>query len=305
MSECPYHCSGGFVLMETLGTKVPCPHCNGLERYVMATSPENPDNIYDTLMIPVQYRHLAANSAVEQIALLRGVNSNAGAALELANFMEAVSNNLDIGKVFRLTACLTVEDIPYFDMNVFVYSMQIKALQKGVGTMPYITADTLNLLKRGIDILSRTVQPAEPGDVKTGFNGRTVPLYQRMLRTYSFDYFDYCTSPLVFIDMGGSSNFAALEAMCALLSERSKLGLATYVTNDRGRQLSFLQMHNMLDVGMSRLDRLTPFTYTVKNKDNPMGRIISGIETQVKDSENPYGVKEPGMSVLSQSSSDE
>ena len=305
MAECPYHCTNGKVLLEALGTKVPCPHCNGVERYVAATSPENPDNVYNTLHIPIQYRHLTGNSAAAMISALRGVKDSGCDALEVANFMETVSNNLDMGKVFRMSTCLHISGSGYFDLNVFVYSMQLKALKNGVGTMPYITANTLDMLIKGGSLMNKPVMPAENSE-EMGITGRTVPLLTRLLRLTDFDYYDYITAPLVFIELGTATTIEGNAALAELLSERSKLGLATYVISCKSMHNTRIPFaYNLIGQDMSRLDRMVIVEYVRERPRQMLMRTFEGFDVQRKDSESNYGIKEPGMSAREQSSLDE
>ena len=291
--RCPYNCTNGQVLMEALGQKVPCPHCNGIERYVEMTNCENPDNVYNVLRIPLQYRSLTANSTDAVISNLRQITTDGADLKEVIDVLEKMSSSLDSRKVYRLSSYISVpQHLASVDMNMFVYAMQMKAMSKGIGTMPYITANMLYLLLQGKDIAPDEVgEPLQ--DTYTGVNGRNTSLYTRLRYATNFDYWDYITAPLIFIEASAGVSADGWVAIADLLSERARLSLPTYVIGYWNSSVkssgSFVYTNDM-----SRLDKLTVFEFNLTKSKKLMPRSISEVLNKNTDDLNEFGVKLTG-----------
>lgn len=294
MAECPYRCQNGFVFLESLGEKVPCPHCNGPERFVEMTRKDNPNNIFNVLRIPLQYRNLTASSdafVIDAVSKAEAEGVNGGVADLLTN----ISNSIDKYKIYRISSMIHVNPSLAakfgIDMNKFVYSMQMKALTKGIGVMPYISCRTLYLL-----LLNQNSElDIDPEvDVMSGATGRNTTLSTRLNNVCGFDYNDYINAPLVFIEAPCGTEERGWIAIIDLLSERSKLSLPTYV-------ISYWDAYTTKKFGAlfvytrdtSRLDKLTPFE-VVKAKENVPRKAtptLREVTSEMPDNLNPYGVK--------------
>lgn len=294
MSECPYRCNEGYVLIESMGQRVPCPHCNGIERYVEMTNTENPNNVYNVLKIPLQYRQLTGDSSEGLISAIATTSVGGNGAVEVAELMTNISKSLDKKQVYRMSAYIHVPaSLSGLDINEFVYSMQIKALQRGVGTMPYITANTLNLLLRGQTLPpDENIEPLK-NRVIDGTTGRTHSLRARMKYACDFDYMDYITTPLVFIEVSAGIDDTGWIAIADLLCERCKLSLPTYVIGYWSRYSTKTGVY-VFDDQMHRLDKLTDFEFRLNSSKTNGVRKLRAVESRDLDSLNENGVKSKG-----------
>ena len=295
-SECPYNCVNGYILMEALGGKVPCPHCNGIERVIEMTNAENPDNIYNVLKIPMQYRYLTPESSQ---VLINNLDSSAVGgvdAKEVAEILGNIVNTLDKGRVYRMSVYINIPtNLQGLDLNTFVYSAQIKALVRKVGTMPYITANMLYNLLQGRELPKDEVIEPLPNKTVEGKNGRTIPLWQRLRYVCGFDYWDYVTSPLVFIEASAGIDADGWIAIADLLGERARLSLPTYVIGYWSSAVK-AQGKFLYTTDQHRLDRLNVFEFLLNKPKRGVRRNLFEVTSSVPDTVSEYGVKVSGFS---------
>ena len=305
--ECPYRCNGGFILLPATGERVPCPVCNGVQRYTEILNQEVENNVYDKLNISPQYANKIGVGDEYLYLINKLEEANMPDALSLANAMEAIARSIDNKRVYRCSFYFVIDErwmlLNNFDWNMFVYCMQAKALSKGIGTMPFITINTLYLIFRSRERV--TDIPGKPMLPENGVTGETASLMYRLFNYCSFDYFDYLETPLLFLQVTSAMQVMSIAVLIDLLTERSKRGLATYVigyfdgNNYKDNEFDFSKyLYNNLG-DSSRLDKLSNFEFKPYNKGRevrmPSSKRIFEAEFASNDTKRNSGIKRPAF----------
>lgn len=291
--ECPFGCQNGMVLIPATGTRVACPHCRGLNKYLdmereRGEALTNP--LFTVLKIPVQYQAVTGSTPYLIIDKVK-VYPNGGAdAQEVANVLSDIMYGVEKGTLYRVSCYINVP--PDIDMAEFVYGVQLNAVINEIGTMPYISANTLNFLLHNEVLGDLASEMTNETLVSDGRTGKTVPLSRRLRDATGFDYMDYINSPLIFIEATSGTTRQGWVAVADLLSERAKRGLPTYVIGYWAFSTcgdgSFLETN-----ALNRLDRLLPVEIIPNQRIHSAVRDYS-VSYTVPDKENENGVKAKG-----------
>jgi hypothetical protein len=296
MNECPYHCQNGFILLEATGERVACPHCRGTAKYLDTMKAEEDaqsfgNAVYDILKIPLQYRGITPYSPYTIIENIRNYPSGGADATEVADVLTQIMHGVENNTVFRLSTYVYVPT--NIDINAFVYGVQMQALVHEIGTMPYISLNTLYALLQG-EVLNDIVSEMSDTTITTdGRTGKTVPMYRRLRDITGFDYTDYINSPLIFLEATGGTTHQGWIALADILAERAKQSLPTYVIG----YWSFSLCGDGVYLGTSqtsRLDKLIPVEI-IPNKIKHTTAYNYAVDIRANDSQNPNGVKVAGL----------
>lgn len=295
MSNCPYGCQNGFVLIEATGMRVACPHCRGTAKYLNTVKNEDSQSftssVFDVLKIPIQYRNISPYTPYSVIEQIRNYPNGGADAEEVSNVLNNIIQYVEKNSVYRMSCYINVPSA--IDINSFVYGVQLQALIHEIGTMPFISLNTLNALLHGEVINDLMTDLSDTSPVTDGRTGKTVPMKRRLRDITGFDYVDYINSPLIFLDATSGTTSAGWTAVADLLAERAKQGFSTYVIGywelQQSGSGSFLESNLT-----TRLDRLVPVEL-ISGRVKHTTASQYAVDIDVKDSENPNGVKVSGL----------
>lgn len=300
-TNCPYHCNNGKLFIPGKGL-TDCPHCTGLQGYEERVDETSPDNVFDVLKIPTLYRKCDGLSAEGYLTEVRKTYSGQGYNVEqYCAILEELYKAIDYGTLYK--SSLLIRELPTskLDINRFVYGIMIKALQRGLGVLPYIPVSQLTIMRYNRDFEGKKFSGTPLVKYSTnGVTGMSTNLMLRCKFAYDIDFFDYVLAPLVFIDVGTLATTEDLVVLQDLISERAKLNLPTYVTvNPRSGGMNLADLSDglfdsMLTIDNYRLDRLMPVDYyALENKAyegvNSLMNYI--IKDNVGVVNNPIGVR--------------
>lgn len=301
VEDCPFGCQNGLVLIPATGTRVACPHCRGANKYLdIEQSRDTPNPLFEVLKIPVQYQNVTESTPYLTIDKIKVYPNGGVDAQEVANVLSDIVYGVEKGTLYRVSCYINVP--PEIDMSEFVYGVQLDAVINEVGTMPYISANTLNFLLHNEvlgDLASEMTNETLASDGRTG---KTVPLSRRLVDCTGFDYMDYINSPLIFIEATSGTTRQGWVAVADLLSERSKRGLPTYVigywafsacgdgsyleTNSLGRMDRLLPVEIIPNQIIHSVTRDYSVSYTVPDNENENGVKVKGWRTPIDDADN-------------------
>lgn len=303
MGKCPYNCKDGKIFMNGKGF-VPCPHCMGVDHYLERTNIVNEDNVYKALSIPKAHWGVSESECISFANRIKNIQQrvNAPGANALSTIMLEIATALGNSTLFCKSVYLFCS---YLSIESYVYSCQVRALIHSIGTVPYITLNQLSLLlfrpTTELDVLQKSVDSEELSftelEKADGINATTIPLYRRMMQLCSsFDYMDYITAPLVFLEASAGTKFEGWITLRDLLSERARRDLPTYIIgSQRMHTLSELgQLPNAAYFEGTGLGKLEPFEMSLKKS---MSAVEADIRKTLETYSNndipniPYGVK--------------
>lgn len=295
IEECPFGCQNGFVLIPATGERVACPHCRGMNKYLdMEQSRDTSNPLFEVLKIPVQYQTVTESTPYLVIDKVKVYPNGGIDAQEVANVLSDIVYGVEKGTLYRVSCYINVP--PEIDMSEFVYGVQLDAVINEIGTMPYISANTLNCLLHNEVLGDLASEMTNETLVSDGRTGKTVPLSRRLVDATGFDYMDYINSPLIFIEATSGTTRQGWVAVADLLAERSKRGLPTYVIGywafSSCGDGSFLETNSL-----GRLDRLLPVEIIPNTVKHSTMHDYS-VSYTVPDNKNENGVKAKGWRPL-------
>lgn len=262
--KCKYGCRNGKIFMPSMGTFVDCPE-HAVKNLDMNTYEVDEDlSIGDALMIPEQYRGLGA---VDRALFTREIveDYTVNSITYMGNLLEKINKNLYNGSVLKLSCYIHAPS--KVDIKHFVYGSQKLALEKGLSTVPFISANTLYGVQSmgdfSLGVLDNVDKLLTINRSKS-FNGlgedvlklvnytnemtikEAVEKAEQKLRVISTEaiqavegyrhlnetgltYSDYIKADLCFIDMTANTKGFGFTAVADILNERSKRNLPTYV----------------------------------------------------------------------------
>lgn len=273
-TKCRYGCKNGKIFMESSRTLVDCPDCKNIVKALEQPKTVEGISLFDVLCIPENYRNLGV---VKREVLSMGKTSvfsntsleNVGKLLD--NIVESIYN---FNKVPYISAY--VYGGSYADMKMYVYSVQKLAIEKGLGVVPYISANSLFGIQSVLDCKERHFELVKglENNVRVDFeNLEDIPLVEglKFCRHTKLTYFDYINADVCFIDATSNTTEKGWVAVADLLAERARRNLPTYVIgywssislNNNSTGFRFL----VSEGGLARLDKLSLFEVKSKKQD--------------------------------------
>lgn len=224
---CPYNCINGKILLESRGY-VPCPHCMGIEKKAELLDESNEVNLYNLLKIPPQYRDI---ERVED-DVLKGLKDNvyvSNSILEVTTVLNNMTQAVRNGNVYGLSAYIHISN--FVDIRRYVYGLQREAVKVGVGTVPYISLNTLAALLYASNTAAEgeLEEKLKKERLMLGNIAYTTNAFKRLATDFPCDYYDYCKAPLVILEATAETLKKGWSALADLLSERTREGLPTVV----------------------------------------------------------------------------
>lgn len=263
--ECPYHCVNGKVFFEALGLR-PCPHCCGIERQAKILDENEEVSIYKLLRIPPQYRHITSvpDDVLKDVEMSYYIESS---VIEVRDLLNKIVQAVREGKVANIAAYIHVTN--RIDIRPFVYGLLREAQAKGIGTVPYISLNTLGALVHASN--APTIQDKLPNNdlekerIALGNIAYTTNARQKLAREFSCDYYDYCKSSLVILEATADTQERGWLALADLLSERAREGLGTYVFGYHSSTARVVDtLRYMTTQNIHRLDMLNVIEFKTK-----------------------------------------
>ena len=266
--KCPYNCVNGKVFLASRGY-VPCPHCMGIEKKIQMLDEGNDVNIYKLLKIPRQYRQIT--SVPDDV--LKGLHDKIyvnSSLMEVKNLLNTMVQSVRHSSVASISTYVHVSN--YVDIRPFIYGLQREAVNNGVGTVPYISLNTLAALLYASNA-------AADGDVDIDMKLKTERLalgniayttnaFRRLAVDFPCDYYDYCKAPMVILEATAETMSRGWSALADLLAERAREGLPTYVFGYYASTAPniYKDLKWLVGENMSRLDMLTVVELKKANK---------------------------------------
>lgn len=272
MSRCKNNCMNGFIIMESIGRKVPCPECSNITQVIERAKEEEGVDFYDKLQIPSIYKD-APVSGYEMVNV-QGTGGFTNESLHsVGNLFERINKDIYDGRVMNLS--VYIHTTATIDVKQFVYGAQRLALEKNLGVTPFISANTLYGIQRvgdyGVGSLKEYTSQQQtsvkdvPPDLLMAIDG------YRMVQATDLTYFDFIHADVCFIEATANTSDNGWVGIADLLGERAKRGLPTYIIgywasgNVRGKtRMSPLRFLLAPENGSTRLDLLVPFEVKTK-----------------------------------------
>lgn len=257
--ECPYNCVNGKVFLASRGY-VPCPHCMGIEKKVQMLDDSNNVNIYKLLKIPRQYKDII--NVPDDV--LKGLHDKVYVSSSIAEVKSLLNTMVQAVRRSSVASISTYVHVSnYVDIRPFIYGLQREAVENGVGTVPYISLNTLAALLYASNA-------AADGDIEMdaklnterlalGNIAYTTNAFRRLAVDFPCDYYDYCKAPMVILEATAETLSRGWSALADLLSERAREGLPTYVFgyNASNSPNVVKDLKWLISDNMNRLDMLT------------------------------------------------
>ena len=289
--ECPYHCVNGRIFLESRGL-VPCPHCSGIDRKQQLLDDSKEVSLYSLLKIPPQFRDITSVSD-EVLQGLREDSYINTSIIEVKDFLNTVVEAVRESSVASISAYVHISN--NLDIRPYVYGLQREAIEHGIGTVPYISLNTLAaLLYASNAAIEEDIDEGMKKErLALGNIAYTTNAFRRLATDFPCDYYDYCKAPLVILEATAETLKRGWSTLADLLAERAREGLPTYVFGYHSSTSGMIQkeLHFLTTDNFKRLDRLNIIELKTKGKGNRMIGIRSFKNVSETVGEVEAGVK--------------
>lgn len=265
-------CGGrGKIFVPALNKLVSCEHCRKedvWEEKEEIGNVETEITKYERFLIPDYYKGIrvdGSETVLESLSVLSQYYTM-DSINRLVKVMDKLWGAVYNGDYVKVSLYLYLSN--YVDMKQFVYSFQKLADMKGFRIVPYISANQLYGVQkaRDVNVFSLLNGYSDKKEITSdmilandGF---------KLVKDTGFTYYDYISADICFIEATANTTDKGWIGLADLLSERSKLGLPTYVVGYYHSENPYVGNGKYLfkPEGLrNRLDLLIPYNLEYKS----------------------------------------